>query len=162
MKRIRALFTKIPVEPYEANDLSAAVEEEFEDAHNRGRKRAELIWRQIREMVVRGLSAGALATLTLFGSQFISNTQPRIEIWWVLVTFIAGLGFLLARQFIVVLNSHIETRGRMAAIPDGWGGYKPPRIVLALARGLDVMAVIALIDGTIRGLAVLHCLTLPR
>lgn len=162
MKKLRALFVKIPDEPYESNDLSAQVEAEFDDAIERGRKRAELVWRPVREMAMRGLSAGALAMLTLFGSQVISNTQPRVEIWWVLETFIFGLGCLLARQFVLILYSHIETRGRLAAIPDGWGGYKPPRIVCIVARAFDILAVLALIDGAVKGMIVLRSLTLPH
>jgi hypothetical protein len=157
MNRLKRLFAKISNEPFYEHDLEASVNDEFERVASKGREKIDGIWNQIREMVVRGLSAGTLATLTLFGSQFIVGKIPKIDVWWTLLTFLLGLLFLLLRQFVNIWHSSFETKGDMDAIIDY--GFSPPIIFRIISRGLDYLALIALVVGVCLSLLTLYQLS---
>lgn len=63
---------------------------------------------RVRKLVNRGNAAGAIASLTLFGSQQLGGHDPHEREFVTLCFFIAGLGSLLTRELVVVWHLHCK------------------------------------------------------
>jgi len=141
------------------NSNEAQLNKDFENIWKQGADEIDKVWEGIRALTMKGLAAGSIASLTLLGSQQIGGNTPKEGIFTVLLVFILGLSALLFRPFVVIVYAAVERRGRINAVPDGWGGYSPPPIIMNIARILDWAATSLLVGGGYLGLKLLYILS---
>ncbi|MDQ6870232.1 MAG: hypothetical protein M3178_18560 [Pseudomonadota bacterium] len=116
-------------------------------------------WDRIRALVTRGNAAGAVASLTLLGSQQLVGRNPRLNVFWALVIFAVGLLALLVREFLIVWHVHYQRKGKVTQAVDEWDAFNPPPFIMKFARSFDYVSTISMVVGGVWGLYVLYGLT---
>ena len=101
-------------------DVSAQFESHLEEVWQRETAGLNEAWDRIRALVTRGNAAGAVASLTLLGSQQLVGRNPRLNVFWALVIFAAGLLALLVREFLIVWRVHYQRKGKVTQAVDEW------------------------------------------
>ena len=155
------------VKPFRREPISGRIETdedsfhaELERAYQHGSKDVDAAWDRIREITTRGNAAGAVAALTLYGSQLFSSA-PREPVFWVLLAFLGGLLAVLLRHFLVAWKAGFERSSHVSAVIDIDEQFRPPPILRLGARVLDWISAIALLGGGVSGLLVLYSLLRP-
>jgi hypothetical protein len=142
-------------------DPSSELEAEMDTVWQRDSSKLEEAWDRVRKLVNRGNAAGAIASLTLFGSQQLGGRDPHEREFVTLCLFIVGLGSLLTRELVVVWHLHYQRKENVSAVPE-WDAFNPAPIIMKFARLLDWISIILLITGICFGLYVLYSLTQLR
>jgi hypothetical protein len=142
-------------------DVSSELEAEMDSVWQRDSSELEEAWDRVRKLVNRGNAAGAIASLTLFGSQQLGGRDPHEREFATLCFFIAGLGSLLTRELVVVWHLHCQRKENVRAVPE-WDAFNPPPVIMKFARLLNWISIILLIIGICFGLYVLYGLTRLR
>lgn len=154
----KALFERQDIPWMSEGNPGDEIEEEFEGVWDHASIFVNEEWGRVRSLIMRGASAGAVAALTLMGSQSLGSATPKASVFWVLVIFLLTLAVVGLRQLLLVWFAVISRSGRMAHVPDG-GGYTPPPILEKAARCCDYASTILLVVGVVFGLRVLYGLT---
>jgi len=123
----------------------------------RGRSKVDEAWDRIRDLTTRGNAVGAIAALTVFGSQQLTGGTPRRWLVGTVVVFLVGLAALLSQKLFVPLRVSYETAVEVNKVRDTT--FRPPRIVRIIFRACDYLAVITLVLGTFIGISILFALT---
>jgi hypothetical protein len=97
-----------PSPPIIEGDPSSELEAEMDTVWQRDSSKLEEARDRVRKLVNRGNAAGAIASLTLFGSQQLGGHDPHEREFVTLCFFIAGLGSLLTRELVVVWHLHCK------------------------------------------------------
>lgn len=117
-------------------------------------------WSQVRAWMTKGLSGGLISSLTLVGSQIWSGDGDiKRSVFWLTMCFLIGLGFLLLRHLMFVLESIEARNGQVAREYDPELGYIPRNLYFVVAWWMDRFALFALVIGISFGVYVLNSLT---
>jgi hypothetical protein len=141
------------------NDMGQILTAEAKHVSQQAKVKRDELWNAIRDMAMRGNAAGAIAALTMFGSQSLTETAPRSLIFWTLLSFLTGLFALFIQklfQLKIVSNDEVVS---INLVFDEFELSRPPTIYECSVRVLDLFAVVALISGIVMGLLVLFSMT---
>lgn len=145
--------------PSNVDEDDGKLEWEMDDAAKSETAKVHEAWDRTRELVTRGNAAGAVASLTLFGSQQLGDRDPHLSVFLTLCLFITSLGVLLLRQLVVIWHLHCQRKEKILAVVDAWDAFNPPPFIMNLARIMDWISIILMITGIFFGLYVLFGLT---
>jgi len=115
-------------------------------------------WLEIRKWISRGHGGGLLSALTLAGSQTLSGSL-KASVFWLVITFLCGLGILLCRQIVLAWKLEEAKKGQMGLTLAVENGFDPAPAFDLITRILDYLAILALIVGVVLSVSVLLGLT---
>lgn len=159
---VRHPFLNVPWQrddPFFDNDVDED-EKRRAEAWARGTKLVEMAWSPARQLVDRGNAAGAIASLTLFGSQTVSAAGPKADVFWATAVFILGLGLTLVRHAVSTWQAKVRREG-MVMDAEVLEGFDPAPAFDFAITWTGRLAVLALAGGVIWGIVVLYSLSHP-